>query len=166
MDIRSSDPEFVRIWSRVKAAEAPTDPASAPDVPPLGDASAGEGPFLTAAIRGELARWRSCQRLCQWGDAAAAPLGRGALSRAKQLSAAWLLISGERYLPLGDTAPLPFRRREEGWRALFRGAQRAGFDYRAQAEKTGDPLLKTRYLALAQASESDAEAVLRRLEQG
>ena len=166
MDIRLSDPEFVRIWSRVKAADAGR--ADAPDAPspPLGDASAGEGPFLTAAIRGELARWRSCQRLCRWGDAAAAPLGRDALSRAKQLSAVWLLISGERYLPLDEAASLPFRRREEGWRALFHSARQAGAEYRAQAEKTGDPLLKKRYLELARAADAAAETVLRRLEQG
>ena len=166
MDIRSSDPEFVRIWSRVKAAGAGADPAAAADAPPPENAGAGDGPFLTAAIRGELARWRSCQRLCQWGDAAAAPLGRDALRRARQLSAVWLLISGERYLPLGEAAPLPFRRREEGWRALFRSERQAASEYRAQAEKTGDPLLKKRYLDLARASDGAAETVLRRLERG
>lgn len=126
VEIQPIDPEFVRVWSRVKGK------ASAPEPVPVPAQADGEwGEFLTGKIRAELQRWRD---YCSLGLAGPA---RDSRERAKKLSAAWFFRSGKWYFPLGGGQPNRYSGRLEGIRQLYHGERLSEQDYRKAQDACG-----------------------------
>lgn len=131
LEIQPVDPEFVRVWSRVKSAPAPAgDTAKQPE------GQEGWGEFLTGKIRSELQRARDYRSL-----GLAVP-ERESLKRAKKLSAAWFFRSGERYLPLGWGRANRYPGPGAAIRQLYQGEQLSEQDYLQAKEACGDETLQ------------------------
>ncbi len=168
---------FARVWKRVEGdwgPSCPIQPTAAEQVPeqaqlaaspehslPLGPSSAAQGDFLQKQIRQELRRWRTYGQLSA-GDSSIVVLSRQALRRAKRLSAAWLLISGFRFLPISQAAPMTWVCREDGLRLLFRQEQLGQMAYAARAKGNPDPELARLFLDLAEDC-AGAQQVIRRV---
>ena len=130
MEIQPVDPEFVRVWSRVKSA-----PAAAPAEEKALVPEDSWGEFLTGKIRSELQRARDYRAL---GLEAAA---RESMARAKKLSAAWFFRSGERYLPLNWGRANRYPGPGAAIRQLYQGEQLSEQDYLRAKEACGDEAL-------------------------
>ena len=122
MEIRPIDPEFVRVWSRVKGDAPASAPTPEPEPEDWED-------FLTGKLRAELERQRLYRML---GLEHAA---RESLSRAKKLSTAWFFRSGQRCWPqtLGRTEKYPSR--AEAIRQLYHAEELSERDYLAAKER-------------------------------
>ena len=127
MEIKATDPEFVRVWERVKK------PAPAPEEVQAQD---DWEEFLTGKIRAELERRRLYLAL---GLAAPA---RESYLRAKTLSAAWFFRSGQRFRPSGLGARTVYPTRDEAIRQLYHSEALSERDYLAAREGCGDELLE------------------------
>lgn len=145
---------FARVWKRVSP-----DPDSSPialteteDIPPLplGEAAAVWGDFLRAQIVAELTRWRTCQALAAAGRREPLrALAAAAQSRARRMAAALFILTGVWYLPRTRATPRRWKVLREGYRSLFRSAQRSELRYTAAA-RTPDPVLADLFHSLAQ----------------
>ena len=136
MEIQPTDPEFVRVWNRVKGENGAPAPAQA----------SGEWEeFLTGKIRAELQRRRDYLAL---GLSAPA---RDSLARAKKLSAAWFFRSGTRYLPLTGGHPNRYPNRPEAIRQLYQGERLSEQDYLRAKETCSEEELQLVFDACADA---------------
>ena len=135
MEIKATDPEFVRVWERVKK------PAPAPEEVQAQD---NWEEFLTGKIRAELERRRVYLAL-----GLAVPARESAL-RAKILAAAWFFHSGQHYQPsrLGPRASYPTR--DEAIRQLYHSEELSERDYLAAREGCGNELLEEVFAQCAQ----------------
>lgn len=164
---------FARVWKRVSpdpdASPIQCDSGSSAQSPPepilpLGPDSAVWGDFLRTQIVLELTRWRSCQALFTPSNRdVLGPMTASALRRAKQMAATLFLLSDVWYLPRTKATPRNWNSPREGCRILFRGAQRAAFDYRAAAARTSDPILKELFQTLSQEAIGEQQQLLRLL---
>lgn len=155
MEIKPIDPEFVRVWSRVKGEPSAPGPVPAPQQ------DSGEwGEFLTGKIRAELHRW---QDYCALGLAGPAQDSR---SRVKKLSAAWFFRSGERYLPRVSGLPTRYPNRLEGVRRLYQSEQLSEQDYRQAGEACGDDELRPVFEACARSCQETRRRLWQLAEKG
>lgn len=130
LEIQPVDPEFVRVWNRVKPSPSPA--GAQPEVPAREDSW---GEFLTGKIRSELQRARDYRAL------GLVRPERESMARAKKLSAAWFFRSGERYLPLGWGKANRYPGPGAAIRQLYQGEQLSEQDYlRAGAACEDDTL--------------------------
>lgn len=130
MEIQPVDPEFVRVWSRVKSA-----PAAAPAEEKVLVPEDSWGEFLTGKIRSELQRARDYRAL------GLARPEQESMARAKKLSAAWFFRSGERYLPLRWGKANRYPGPGAAIRQLYQGEQLSEQDYLRAKEACGDEAL-------------------------
>lgn len=135
MEIKAVDPEFVRVWSRVKS-QAPAPEAE--------QAQEDWESFLTGKIRAELERRRVYMAL-GLNEAA-----RESLLRAKKLRAAWFFRSGQTYWPtqLGQRTKYP--NRGEAIRQLYHGEELSERDYLTAREGCGNEMLSDVFAQCAQ----------------
>lgn len=119
----------------------------------LGPASADAVPLLQEFIRDELTDYRSYQALARrvGGNPARVlnAMAADELRHAKELSAAYFLISGVRYWPDPGKAPVPTSYLG-ALRQHFAGEQEGMLAYLAGAEATHDPCLQQLFFSLAQ----------------
>lgn len=150
MEIQPVDPEFVRVWSRVKSA--PAAGASAPESPP-NQPGAEWGEFLTGKIRCELQRGRDYRLL---GLAAPA---RGSAERAKKLAAAWFFCSGERFSLHPQGKPGRYPNLGEAIRQLYQGEGHSEEDYWRAAQLCREAELQQVFTACAQLCQATRQAL-------
>jgi hypothetical protein len=119
----------------------------------LGPGSAEAIPLLQQFIRGELEDYRAYQALARRAGGNAArtlnAMAADELRHAKELSAAYFLISGVRYWPDPGKAPAPTSYLG-ALRDHFAEEQEGMMAYLAAAEATQDPCLQQLFFALAQ----------------
>lgn len=134
MEIKAVDPEFVRVWSRVKAGPPQQEP-SQPEAPEE---------FILGKLRSELER-----RRCYLALGLAAP-ARQSLLRARKLRAAWFICSGNQFWPrdLGERAQYPSR--SEGLRQLYLAEALSEQDYLAARETVSNEMLREVFAQCAQ----------------
>lgn len=138
MEIQPVDPEFVRVWSRVKA------PAPGGEEAAAGRAGAEWGEFLTGKLRAELQRGRDYRLL-----GLAGPAGDSG-ARARKLAAAWFFLSGERCPLRPQGAPGRYPGFGEALRALCAGEEQSESDYRAAAGRCQNEALEQVFAFCAQ----------------
>lgn len=155
LEIQPVDPEFVRVWRRVKSTPAPT---GAEQTSPAREEGWGE--FLTGKIRSELQRARDYRAL---GLEAAA---RESMARAKKLSAAWFFRSGERYLPLNWGRANRYPGPGAAIRQLYQGEQLSEQDYLRAKETCGDDTLGQVFDFCARGCQKARQALWDRVERG
>lgn len=135
MEIKAVDPEFVRVWSRVKG-EAPE--------PREEGAREGQSDFFTGKIRAELERRRVYLALGLDGCA------RLSLARANRLRTAWFFCSGQRFWPtrLGPRQAYPSR--GDAIRSLYHSEELSQRDYLTAREGCGSEMLRDMLTQCAQ----------------
>lgn len=156
MEIQPVDPEFVRVWSRVRSN--PAQSGAAGTAPGAEEDSWGE--FLTGKIRAEVQRAREYRML-----GLPAPL-RESVGRAKKLSAAWFFRSGERYLPRPQGRPNRYPSPALAVRQLYQEEQRSEEDYRKAAEACGDEALRQVFTFCAHSCQDTRRALWEAVERG
>lgn len=156
LEIQPVDPEFVRVWSRVKAPVAPVK-AEEQKSPQRQE---GWEEFLTGKIRAELQRARDYRSL---GLEAAA---RESMARAKKLSAAWFFRSGERYLPLNWGRANRYPGPGAAIRQLYLGEQLSEQDYLRARDTCGDDTLRQVFNFCARGCQKVRQALWNAVEQG
>lgn len=134
MEIKAVDPEFVRVWSRVKGGRPQQEQ------PRQDDAEE----FILGKLRSELERRRCYLAL---GLTASA---QKSLLRARKLRTAWFICSGEQVWPRDLGAREPFPSRSEGLRQLYLAEELSEQDYLAAREGSSGEMLREVFAQCAQ----------------
>lgn len=124
MEIKSADPEFVRVWSRVARADGATP---APPEPELAE-------FLAGRLHAEGERLVAYRGLGLPGPA------QQCAARVAGLRRGLFFLTGETALP-DPGRPTPYPSRQEGIRQLYLAEGGAETDYRRRAAMAVDPIL-------------------------
>lgn len=139
------------------------------DVVCLGQSSAMYAGLLREMIDGETEDWRTYQALARRaGSGATRQLSTMAADErrhAKRLSAAYFLITGERYQPQNTTGSRPAVDLMTGLREQFIQEQRGAAAYQGAAQETGDPCLRQLYQEIAREEQGHARMIRSLLEQ-
>lgn len=150
MEIRPSDPEFVRVWNRVSK---PQDSTEAPRPAP------GWTEFLEGKLQAECQRVRDYRRLNL-----RQPL-RESEARVRALGAAQFFQTGKaqfRHAPMGE--PNRYESRPEAIRTLYQNEYAAETDYRRAAETCTDATLAGVFLRCAQSCQTGRLALWQAVE--
>lgn len=137
MDITPIDPEFVRVWRRVRGEDAP-------DV-------------LADALAGEVQRRRDYLRLNFQSEAA------DCLARCRTLRALGF-VHGGAWPPLPRCPARTYESRPDAVRALWREETDCAGQYRQWADQTGAPEQQLAFARCARSCERTANRLWRRLE--
>ena len=151
MEIRPSDPEFVRVWNRVSK---PQDSTEAPTPTP------GWAEFLEGRLQAE------CQRVRDYRQLNLRQPLHESESRVKALGAAQFFQTGStqfRHAPQG--APNCYSSKPEAIRTLYQNECAAETDYRRAAETCTDATLAGVFLRCAQSCQNGRLALWRSIEQ-
>jgi hypothetical protein len=130
MEIQSADPDFVRVWSRVKAPS--------PSLPKQEDAGQPDetwADFFAGALAAQLQRQAAYRAL---GLAAPA---QECLYRARKLAAARFFLTGERKAPLPRIVSPPLHDRAAALRQLAQAERSSEQDLRQAQQHCPDPQL-------------------------
>ena len=142
MEIKAVDPEFVRVWSRVKGAPPREE---APEELP--------GEFIAGKLRAELERRRVYLSL---GLSLPA---RESLLRANQLRTAWFFCSGESLWPSQLGAMPRYAGRREAIRQLYRSEALSEQDYLSARDGCGSEMLREVFARCAQGCRAARQAL-------
>lgn len=124
MEIKSADPEFVRVWSRVERPPAEEGPKPQPEL----------AEFLAGRLHAEGERLVAYRGLGLFGPA------QQCAARVAGLRRGLFFLTGETALP-DPGRPTPYPSRQEGIRRLYLAEGGAETDYRRWAAMAVDPIL-------------------------
>jgi len=156
------------LWNRGETTG--TSPmAEQPEALCLGQGSARYAPLLQEMIDGETEDWRLYQMLARRAAGSGARmLGSMAADErrhVRKLSAAYFLITGERWQPRGQEGSRPVQEVMTGLREQFIQEQREAAAYQGAAAESSDPCLRQLFRELAQEEGMHARMIRSLLEQ-
>lgn len=165
-------PETVPAPAPRTAAPAPAQeggggnlPGAEPDPCCMGTEAKESLEVLESFLQEETAESRCCQALaCRAGNREAARLLRQAASEkrtaARELCAAYFLITGNRYTPAVSVERLCWENLHQALRACYHQEACNGFNYQRASEETMDICLRKLFARLSEQSYRRAEALM------